>query len=402
MSLQHEPRPAPPSTPGLSVVGLFAGIGGLELGMARAGHRSLMLNEIDEKARAVLSAHFPDARITADVRALKTLPRTDVLTAGFPCTDVSQAGRKVGIDGAQSGLVSEIFRLLASRSVRTRPEWLVIENVSYMLRLDAGRAMTRIVDAVEDLGYRWAYRVVDARAFGVAQRRQRVLLVASRNHDPATVLLADDLGADVEYPDTVGETDESAAYGFYWTEGLRGLGWAKNAVPTIKGGSTIGIPSPPAVWIPRTGQVGTPSITVAEQLQGFPSGWTIAEYAGLREGTRWKQVGNAVCVPMSEWIGFRLRTPGTPLDVQRHPLRPGERWPSAAAGVAGHRYRIHVSHSPFAPGYDLRTQLTEDLKPLSARATAGFLSRANRGRLRFSIGFLDALDAHLAAQTEAA
>src|SRR5262245_59574290 len=100
---------------------------------------------------------------------------------------------------------------------------------------------------------------------GIPQRRERVYIVASRVGDPRDVLLVDDAGAP-EAPDL--ERWRSVACGFYWTEGLRGLGWAFDAVPTLKGGSTIGIPSPPAIVL-RSGAIVQPDIRDAERLQGF-------------------------------------------------------------------------------------------------------------------------------------
>src|SRR6202044_1167011 len=101
----------------------------------------------------------------------------------------------------------------------------------FMLQLDRGKAMRHLTEMLGALGYRWAYRVVDARAFGLPQRRHRVLMLASRSEDPRPVLFGQDAGAPAE--------PEGIDYpcGFYWTEGIRGLGWAIDAVPTIKGGS---------------------------------------------------------------------------------------------------------------------------------------------------------------------
>jgi len=150
------------------------------------------------------------------------------------------------------------------------PTWLLLENVSFMLSLDRGRAMHWLTEQLETRGYTWAYRVVDTQAFGLPQRRQRVLLLASRTEDPRPALLEQEHGP-VEIEDRTG-----LSCGFYWTEGLRGLGWAVDAVPTLKGGSTIGIPSPPAIWEPGTGRVVTPDLRDAERLQGFPADWTLA------------------------------------------------------------------------------------------------------------------------------
>lgn len=210
----------------LRVAGLFAGVGGLELGLKRAGLETAMLCEVWTPAQAVLAKQFPDITLEPDVQHLEALPSDiDVVTAGFPCQDLSQAGRTAGIAGEQSGLVSHVFRLLRKH----HPRWLVLENVRNMLVLDKGKAMLHLVQELEALGYSWAYRLVDSRFTGVPQRRQRVLFVASLSEDPRNVLFADDAGE----PD---EQDRATdAYGFYWTEGLTGLGWARDAVPTVKG-----------------------------------------------------------------------------------------------------------------------------------------------------------------------
>ena len=254
--------------------------------------------------------------------------------------------------------------------------------------------MNFLVSEFESRGYTWAYRVVDARSFGVPQRRQRVMMLASWADDPRSVLFADE-ATTPGFDDTIGVPDPEAVYGFYWTEGLRGLGWAKNSVPTIKGGSGLGIPSPPAVWIPATGEVGTPQLEDAERMQGFPVDWTYpAVDAGFRVGERWKMVGNAVCVNMSEWVGSRLLSPGQ-TTCASSPLESGSRWPMAAWGRQGERYAVDASMYPIDSRPNLSKFLTMPLRPLSAKATAGFLSRARRGNLRFADGFLAALDSHL-------
>lgn len=158
-----------------AVTGLFAGIGGLERGFHQHGHRSVLLCDADDRARAVLANRFPKVRISDDVRALSELPECDVLTAGFPCQDLSQVGRRQGISGPNSGLIDFVLDLL--RKARPGPTWLVLENVPFMLSLDGGRAIDRIVTALEAMGFMWAYRTVDARAFGLPQRRRRVVIL---------------------------------------------------------------------------------------------------------------------------------------------------------------------------------------------------------------------------------
>src|SRR5437879_2341375 len=160
----------------LTVAGLFAGIGGIELGLHRAGHETALLCEIDPAASAVLKMRFPGVRLEPDITKLSTLPEVDVIAAGFPCQDLSQAGRTAGISGSRSGLVGKVFELISNAT--RKPRWLLLENVPFMLQLDAGQAMRYVTDELERLGFMWAYRVVDARAFGLPQRRLRVILLA--------------------------------------------------------------------------------------------------------------------------------------------------------------------------------------------------------------------------------
>lgn len=374
----------------LSSVGLFAGIGGIELGLGRAGFEAKLLCEIDDAAQAVLRAGFPDARIADDVRSLKSIPKVDVLAAGFPCQDLSQAGRTAGIRGEQSGLVDEVFRLIAKPA--TAPRWLLLENVSFMLRLDRGEAMSYLTSRLASLGWRWAYRVVDSRAFGVPQRRQRVVLLASRTEDPRPVLFSDDTGL----KDVVHLNPE--AFGFYWTEGERGLGWAIESIPTLKGGSTIGIPSQPAVWIPGRQRLGTISLSDAERCQGFPVDWTRLPDASFArpDGRRWKLLGNAVTTGLAEWVGSRIVNPARESNFSGTPLEPGDPWPNAAWGDKSGNWSLQRSAFPLGTRISrLSSFLQSDLKPLSVKAASGFLGRARRGSLRFQPGFLEAVEAHI-------
>src|SRR5690242_19212155 len=98
-------KPSAPKRRAFHICGLFAGIGGLELGMMRGGHHAEMLCEIDPGALAVLRTRFPKVKVHEDIRSLNRLPSTtELVVAGFPCQDLSQAGRTAGIHGKSSGL----------------------------------------------------------------------------------------------------------------------------------------------------------------------------------------------------------------------------------------------------------------------------------------------------------
>lgn len=373
------------------VIGLFAGIGGIEQGLHLAGFATEFLCEVDLGAQRVLKRHFPGVPIGSDIRDIRRLPSADLIAAGFPCQDLSQAGQTAGIAGIKSGIVAEVFRLI-SGSGRS-PRWLLLENVPFMLQLQQGRAMHYLVNVLEELGFSWAYRVIDTRAFGLPQRRLRVLLLASRTEDPRTVLFH---GSEQESRPS---DPEGLACGFYWTEGLKGLGWAIDAVPTLKGGSTVGIPSPPAIRLPVDRSIVTPEIRDAERLQGFAANWTAAavDDEKRRNGPRWRLVSNAVSVPVAKWVGERLLCPISYDGSSDVALPKDSAWPRAAWGRAGKAYRVDISTWPVKLKYDhLADFLRYPTKPLSERATAGFLKRVRASTtLRFPKGFKRDVANHL-------
>jgi DNA (cytosine-5)-methyltransferase 1 len=266
----------------------------------------------------------------------------------------------------------------------------VLENVPFLMSLGQGAALTLITTALTELGYRWAYRVVDSNAFGLPQRRNRWYLVASRSGDPRDVLLADD----VEKPLSAGEYPDVAC-GFYWTEGMRAFGWAVDGVPPIKCGSSVGVASPPAIRMP-SGVYVTPDLRDTERLQGFPADWTSPAEEVAKRGERWRMVGNSVSVPVATWIGGRLATPGRYDPADDRPWT-GAKWPRRAAwsdldGV------VHAADVGPWPLWQPRESLTDFLrhpgKPLSARAATGFLRRTGKGTLRFPPGFIAELTAY--------
>jgi DNA (cytosine-5)-methyltransferase 1 len=372
----------------LRVLGLFSGIGGLELGLHKAGATCEYLCELEPTARAVLQARFPAVPLLPDIRRIRSVPSgINCLAAGFPCQDLSQAGQTRGISGARSGLVGEVFRLAKSPRIRD----VILENVPFMLCLDRGRAMRTITASLEEMGYKWAYRVLDSRGFGVAQRRRRVFLVASRDRDVERLIFPAERSQRI--------AAEPNAFGFYWTEGNSGIGWAEDAVPAIKCGSRLGIPSPPAIWVPNQG-IFVPSIEDAEALQGFARGWTACLNSIGESRRRWALVGNAVTVPVARWVGKRLmgRCGAVP---HSSPLNRDKSWPTAGFGQRGLAPQtVACSESPLSKCKPLLEMVIPEM-PLSERATRGFLSRLQRSNLRRPQGFETALSRHAESLTKA-
>ncbi len=363
-------------------VGLFAGIGGMELGLHVAGFQPSLLCEILPEAQAVLRERFTGVDLRSDIKALRSIPGdTSILCAGFPCQDLSSSGQKRGIAGLRSSLVGDVFRLLK----KTKCEWVLLENVKFMLHLGGGEAMESITAELEALGYRWAYRVMNSQNFGVPQRRERVYILASRTMNPAAVLFREPVSSP---PEILKPTNIASPIGFYWTEGTYSTGLAADALPPLKGGSSIGIPSAPAILFP-SGIVGTPDLRDAERIQGFDGGWTSAAEQVLKPSYRWKLVGNAVTVNVCRWIAEGLLDPSDAGPSAFH-LRPTRKWPDSAFGEKGKVWCVNGAYGPFNHT-TLSSYLKYPIKPLSQRAINGFLGRVLKGNLQYPTGFIEAL-----------
>jgi DNA (cytosine-5)-methyltransferase 1 len=182
----------------VNVLDLFSGIGGFSLGFERAGMRTIAFCEIEPYCQALLRRHWPDVPVFGDVRELTAealaksarsrSPResqsrlhgklsngpwqcsADVICGGFPCQDISVAGKGAGIEGARSGLWSEYARIIGE----VRPRYVIVENVAALL----GRGLGRVLGDLAALGYDAEWHCIPASAVGAPHRRDRVWIVA--------------------------------------------------------------------------------------------------------------------------------------------------------------------------------------------------------------------------------
>lgn len=159
----------------LTIGSLFAGIGGFDLGLERAGMRSVWQCEIDPYAVRVLEKHWPDVLRVRDVRDVRagTVAAVDVICGGFPCQDISKAGAGRGLAGARSGLWSEMLRVVCD----LRPRYLVVENVSALL----GRGLDRVLGDLAACGFDAEWDCLPASALGAPHSRDRIWIVAYPN-----------------------------------------------------------------------------------------------------------------------------------------------------------------------------------------------------------------------------
>ena len=343
----------------------FSGVGGLDLGFERAGIETVSVSEVDPYASAVLAERFPAARNLGDITEVKAhdVPEAQVWSGGFPCQDLSIAGKRAGFDGSRSVLAFTFLNLVEQR----RPDWLVLENVPGIFTSNAGADFGRLLHEVERLGYGVAWRVLDARHFGIPQRRRRVFIVASRESDCAAQVLFECEGgcghlesSDSTQPSTpVGAasgTGDGAGWGRGWATGAKAdadgvrasdgvarrlddresmgslTGGGSNSpqserifsvegtAPTLDTGRAV-----PHVFR-KSARVNSPESPetwkddgIANTLNNFDVGdvrtthaivgGTAADDDGLPvklDGHRYRCCGNGVVAPVAEWIGRRI------------------------------------------------------------------------------------------------
>jgi len=178
----------------LRIGSLFAGVGGFDLGFERAGFETAWAVEIDEKAQAVLRLRFPRAELHDDVTKIgaHNLGPVDVITYGFPCQDLSVAGKRAGLDGQRSGLFHEAVRVIRELRARDgKPDIAIAENVPGLFSSNAGRDFAVVLQTLVDVGARdVAWRVLDSQHHGVAQRRRRVFIVSDFGGERAAEILS--------------------------------------------------------------------------------------------------------------------------------------------------------------------------------------------------------------------
>lgn len=156
----------------MTFLSLFAGIGGFDLGLERAGMTCIGQVEIDPFCRKVLAKHWPNVPKWSDIREFQgtECERPDLICGGFPCQDISFMGKHAGIDGARSGLWSEFLRLIR----KVRPRYVLVENVAAMLT----RGIDRVLGSLAANGFDAEWACIPACAVGAPHIRDRVFIFA--------------------------------------------------------------------------------------------------------------------------------------------------------------------------------------------------------------------------------
>jgi DNA (cytosine-5)-methyltransferase 1 len=291
----------------LKLNSFFAGIGGFDIGFEKAGIKPVFHSEIDSFCSSVLKRHWPDTTKSGDIKDLDPdfIPDADVWCGGFPCQDVSVArgsnGRQ-GLKGKQSGLFFQFFDLINTK----RPKVVVLENVTGLLNSHKGRDFFLILKSLLDIEYAVSWRVVNTRYFGAPQSRPRVYIVAWHKN-PAFAgysLFEQQVGykpknerkgfITATHCETTGAYVPEIAFCLAATSGRHtGTDWSRSYISYYDAVRRL-----------------TPN--ECEGLQGFPRDWTLPnrDFKATKNGIdslRYKALGNAVSVPVVEWIAKRIK-----------------------------------------------------------------------------------------------
>lgn len=288
----------------MKAASFFSGIGGIDLGFERAGVEVVFQSEINSFGRQILKQHWPNAILAGDINLVQPsdIPEAEIYFGGFPCQDLSLAnqGKRKGLAGERSGLFFKFAELAGA----ARPKWILLENVPGLLNSNNGEDFRTLLTTLDELGYGVSWRVLDAKYFGTPQRRRRVYIVGSLGTlRSAEVLFEQGATAIVDKsrrsedhsygPDLEGTDQLSNFYAIQHA----GIGRKPSAGPQAKGYRNDG----------ETYTCDSRGSSDAVCQANAPFG--IREASGLSgrlDSARWRALGNAVCVPVIEWIARRI------------------------------------------------------------------------------------------------
>lgn len=294
-----------------TISSFFAGIGGFDLGFEREGFRTVFQCEINEFCQTVLGHHWPNVVRSDDIRLIEPsfIPDSDVWCGGFPCQDVSVArgakGRE-GLKGQNSGLFYSFLELIQAR----KPNIVLLENVVGLLSSHNGQDFRIILEQLTKIGYSVAWRIKNSRYYGAPQSRPRVFICAS--------LIDSELPLKALYEEIPGTKPRATRAGFL-KEDMCEFSGAR--VPKVAyclaatSGRHTGTDWS-RTYISYKSSVRRLIPSECEGLQGFPRDWTNIQILQSKDNydydydydtPRYHALGNAVAVPVIQWIAARIR-----------------------------------------------------------------------------------------------
>lgn len=286
---------------------LFAGVGGIRLGMEQAGHECLGWVEWDKFARKSYQAiHTPDGEFTEkdinDVKA-ESLPKADCWCFGFPCQDISVAGKQGGFtNGKRSSLFFKVTGLIRELKEENKPSYLFIENVKNLLSINKGWDFAKLLIEMDEIGYDVEWDVIDS-AEVVPQHRERIFIIGhlrGRSTRKVFPIIRKSRQSNSEVKQVGNLTPDGSFGGNPQVGRVYGVDGISPTLSTMQGGGQ----EPKILYNFRVRKL-TP--LECWRLQGFPD-WAFnrAKTAGLSDSQLYKQAGNSVTVPVIKAIAERM------------------------------------------------------------------------------------------------
>lgn len=316
-------------------IDLFSGIGGFRLGFQRAGYKCVFGCEIDKDCRETYLANFGEVP-AGDIKNVdsETIPAYDVLTAGFPCQPFSISGKQRGFNDPRAGVFDEIIRIVRD----TRPKVVLLENVKHLIHVKGGVVFRNMLERITSLGYDPEWRLVNSSKFGVAQHRERIIIIATpagerkfdyeKMRSKRAVKLKDILERNGEFdwleesytvlPEDLRKTKPSGLiFAGYRNKTIRKAGVIPDTThlsrvhkqpnriyssdglhPTLPSQESSG-----RFWVLHDGEVRKLTLEECYKLMGFPKSFKKVS----ARGKQYQQLGNSVCVPMVTEVATQIR-----------------------------------------------------------------------------------------------
>lgn len=290
----------------MKIASFFSGIGGFDLGFERVGMEVVFQCEKNQFCQKVLKKHWPHVLLKSDINKIVAddIPDADLWCGGFPCQDLSLAnqGKRKGFEGERSSLFYEFIKLLKDKT--PKPNWVVMENVPGLLNSAKGQDFQSLLTKMDEFGYCVSWRILDAKYFGVPQRRRRLFIVGSyRSASSINVLFGEE--SSPVYPNALRSQKQAIAPS-------NGKSHQEPNLYVIQHASIGRIPTagPQAKGYRNDGESWTlDSRGSADVVCATNDSFGIRETPGISrgmDGARYRSLGNAVTVPVIEWIGKRI------------------------------------------------------------------------------------------------
>lgn len=308
----------------LKVVGLFTGVGGIELGFEQAGFKTVWSNELDQKAAETFKLNFKTPLIVDDIHNIKAddIPDCDVIVGGFPCQAFSVAGYRLGFEDERGEVFFQMARIIKDK----KPRVVFIENVKNLLSHDKGNTFKVIRETLESYGYYLNTLMLNASEYGnIPQNRERVYIIGFLNkedfdnfNNPQPIPLTKSLFDVIDRAEKVEEkfyyTPEKYTFYDELEKEMKNpdtlYQWRRvyvrenksNLSPTLTANMGTGGHNVPLLL----SQNGIRKLTPKEcfKLQGYPDNFKLPD---LAQSHLYKQAGNSVCVPLIKRLAIEIK-----------------------------------------------------------------------------------------------